>query len=304
MRSRGGVKAVVRAIKLLETGGVVLFYPVLAGQFKDIVFSGGRCMRKCVKELGDLSEIADPKNIEKLINNLDNLCEKYQGTETCAAACPDEEKKQFETATTLLRFICVDKKSILSEVLPCITQNRGESILACDEQCGSLTGLVSSIPTDVDFMTQIGSMGPVCNALKCTVRCLKQDMNTRCPTAGDLIKEIATKQVEVEENQLNSEFNNRNNTHTEHLIKLLRHLPSDCAFVMETDHFQETIDAANEVEQSTQAPEVHPEESQPQGNETVPETNEIQPGQALTKSTTHAIVSGLALFFAAFIALI
>jgi len=285
---------------------VFFIAPFAAGQFKDIVFSGGQCMQKCAQELGDLSEISDPKNIEKIVRNLDKLCGKYQTAETCASACPEEEKKQFEVSTTLLSYICVEKKDTLTSLTPCISEHSSEAITACDAQCGSLDSLLSPSGTFVDFMTQIEGMGPICTTLKCTIKCLKQDLNTRCPGAGDFIRDIAIKQVEVEQMQLNSDLNNKNNTHTEHLVRLLRHLPSDCAYVMETDHYRETIDATNEVEPSQappQTPQEHPEEHA-QGNQTIPETNDVQPGQALTKTSVNLIASVFTLFLAAMIALV
>jgi len=264
-------------------------------------------MLKCAQELGDLSEISDPKNIEKLVRNLDKLCGKYETAETCASLCPEEEKKQFGVSTTLLSYICVEKKDTLTSLTPCIAEHHGEAITACDGQCGSLDSLLNPSGTFIDFMTQIEGMGPICNTLKCTIRCLKQDLNTRCPGAGDFIKDIAIKQVEVEQMQLNSDLNNKNNTHTEHLVRLLRHIPSVCAFVMETDHFRETVDATNEVEPTTQAPPEtpveHPEEHG-QANQTIPETNDVQPGQALTKTSVNLIASVFTLFLAAMIALV
>jgi len=282
---------------------ILFIAPFAAGQFKDIVFAGGSCMQKCALELGDLSEIADPKNIEKLVKNLDKLCDKFQTAQTCASLCPEEEKKQFETSATLVSHICVEKLHILTDLSPCIVEHNGEAITACDAQCGSLDNMLNP-GTFVDFMTQIEGMGPICTTLKCTIKCLKQDMNTRCPGAGDFIRDIAVKQVEVEQMQLNSDISNRNNTHASHLVKLLRHMPSVCAYVMESDHFRETVDSTNEIQTPPpETPAEHPAEH-PDGKEKIPETNEVQPGQALTKTSVNLIASVFTLFLAAMIALV
>uniref|UniRef100_A0A914WN17 Chondroitin proteoglycan 4 domain-containing protein n=1 Tax=Plectus sambesii TaxID=2011161 RepID=A0A914WN17_9BILA len=134
------------------------------GPIADIVFTGGECAQKCMRLLGDLNEVADPKNIEKVIKDLDGLCERYQNAKQCAAPCPQEELDSFNRATGLLQFTCVEKREMLQQLGPCMTQNQDSSLKTCEQQCGSLDDLIKvengSGPTDPQQI--FAKMGPVC----------------------------------------------------------------------------------------------------------------------------------------------
>ncbi|TKR88145.1 hypothetical protein L596_012434 [Steinernema carpocapsae] len=211
-----------------------------------VLTTSSACLNGCFQDGSRIFAASNLQHFETIVKNVDEFCGIYNDLMKCGQGCSEEDQTELQkrVSVTVSSYICTQKLDDMKAVKDCMRSQDTSGLDSCFEGCRlhDPLQLDSSTTSAVNPFVFFDSIGPVCDKVKCTIKCSVGELNKRCASAGDLFKDLGYKQVLEASARVHRDAANESAPIASQLAKIyLEALPEKCKFVIDPEIYDETF---------------------------------------------------------------
>ncbi|KAK0414017.1 hypothetical protein QR680_007110 [Steinernema hermaphroditum] len=218
-----------------------------------VLTTSSACLNGCFQEGSRIFAASNLNNFETIVKNVDEFCGIFNDLMKCGQGCSDDDQAELKkrVSVTVSSYICTQKLDDFKSAKECMRSQDSSGLEGCSEGCrmtDSTLQLDSTSTSIINPFVFYDSIGPVCDKVKCTIKCAIGEINKRCASAGDLFKDLGYKQVLEASARVHRDAANESAPIASQLAKIyLEALPEKCKFVIDPEIYDETFTEKEET---------------------------------------------------------